>query len=1024
MNIKKLVFATNNQHKLEEARRIVDGRFEVVSLAEIGCHDDIPETADTLKGNALIKARWVHDRYGYDCFADDTGLMVDALDGAPGVYSARYAGEHCSPADNVAKLLHEMEGKDDRKAHFSTVMALIADGEEHVFEGSVHGSITHRPHGEGGFGYDPVFRADETGLCFAEMTPDAKNAISHRGRALRKLREFLGIIVAVIIMTAATFHADASNGQWRYHHTVDAAASRIIDTKKQTYLLAYKQRYEEGHVVAGTPYINIFMRDKEDGEIRNLDSQYRLSENVACCADYNFKDNYLLVAYDSGALDVVYDNGETSTIQGLKLADSDLSRRVLSISFDPDSGYAYLGTGFGFAVIDVKKGDVVSSRIYRKTVRAAIKYDGRIFVSTDESTYYGDERSFNLAELSDLGSLPGVSRFVRVGGDLYAIYGKSYSLAVARISKSGSGYKVDQITGHGVTGMETCDNGGLMIAERNRLRFLDADGKESAAYNLEEADKGMLASSFDRNSVWFFHPRKGISCRKVPAGTSSAWVTEVPDILPNASNAFICEFMALHPEYGMLVRNHGYNNNFTANLFLPDLLSAYKNMTWTPMSATYRSDNTHLTITAPNGLAIDPQNQDHVYGGSPLNGFMRLDLKNPDKSLHFTKPSDPYGGEGQPGVIIVVPDNNVPPEDWNAQCGFCNPVFDSSGNLWTAYRDPDKNKASGNKYAELWYWSPQDRAATTSASTYRAPKKISFDNMPNGLSFRLLGLGTGSNRNTVCFFSGGSRSPVTVLKHNGDPSVASERTSRTVSIFHDQDDKDIDLNYIYCWMEDPTSGLVWAGYNDGVFTFNPQSILAGSTEGRRIKVARNDGTNLADYLLDGTKVLAMDMDSRGRKWFGTLGAGLVCTSSDGRTIIESYTTDNSGLPDNQIYGLKFNPQTNSIMVSTGNGLCELFLSGDGGNGDGDEARAWPNPVRPDYFGAVTIDNLPDNVTVKIVDSAGNLIKDLGYSEGGTCTWDVTNIFHKRASAGVYFVIAANGPDAESYSKVSKIMVIN
>ena len=155
--IKKLVFATNNAHKLEEARRIVSDGFEIVSLSDIGCHDDIPETADTLEGNALIKARWVHDRYGYDCFADDTGLMVDALDGAPGVYSARYAGEHCTPADNVAKLLKEMEGVTDRHAAFRTCMALIADGEEHCFEGSVEGDIATSCHGEGGFGYDPVF---------------------------------------------------------------------------------------------------------------------------------------------------------------------------------------------------------------------------------------------------------------------------------------------------------------------------------------------------------------------------------------------------------------------------------------------------------------------------------------------------------------------------------------------------------------------------------------------------------------------------------------------------------------------------------------------------------------------------------------------------------------------------------------------------------------------------------------------------------------------------------------------------
>ena len=189
--MKELVFATNNAHKLSEVRRMTEGRFIIRSLEETGCHDDIPETADTLEGNALIKARWVKERYGYDCFADDTGLMVDALGGAPGVLTARFAGEHCTPDDNVTKLLKVMEGHTDRSAHFSTVIALIMDGKETLMEGTVHGTISDERLGTDGFGYDPVFIPEDTGLTFAQMGPDAKNAISHRGRAIARLLEVL-----------------------------------------------------------------------------------------------------------------------------------------------------------------------------------------------------------------------------------------------------------------------------------------------------------------------------------------------------------------------------------------------------------------------------------------------------------------------------------------------------------------------------------------------------------------------------------------------------------------------------------------------------------------------------------------------------------------------------------------------------------------------------------------------------------------------------------------------------------------
>jgi XTP/dITP diphosphohydrolase len=189
--MKELVFATNNAHKLSEVRRMVGDRFVIRSLADIGCHDDIPETADTLRGNALIKARWVKEKYGYDCFADDTGLMVDALGGAPGVRTARFAGPACDPDDNVTKLLEVMAGEERRTARFCTVIALIKDGREQVMEGTVEGLIATERRGSDGFGYDPVFIPEETGLTFAQMGPDAKNAISHRGRAIAGLLDAL-----------------------------------------------------------------------------------------------------------------------------------------------------------------------------------------------------------------------------------------------------------------------------------------------------------------------------------------------------------------------------------------------------------------------------------------------------------------------------------------------------------------------------------------------------------------------------------------------------------------------------------------------------------------------------------------------------------------------------------------------------------------------------------------------------------------------------------------------------------------
>ncbi len=188
---KKIVFATNNAHKLQEIRQIVGDKLEILSLADIGCHEDIPETADTLAGNAELKARSVKEHYGYDCFADDTGLIVDALNGAPGVYSARYAGPGHDSVANTRLLLKNLEGVEDRSARFVTVICLIGGDEARFFEGKVEGVITREPAGCGGFGYDPVFLPAEADVTFAEMPAEAKNAISHRGRATAALLDYL-----------------------------------------------------------------------------------------------------------------------------------------------------------------------------------------------------------------------------------------------------------------------------------------------------------------------------------------------------------------------------------------------------------------------------------------------------------------------------------------------------------------------------------------------------------------------------------------------------------------------------------------------------------------------------------------------------------------------------------------------------------------------------------------------------------------------------------------------------------------
>lgn len=192
--VMELIFATQNKNKATEIQLLIPSTITLKTLAEIGCHDDIPETADTLEGNAQLKAEYVVNQFKKDCFADDTGLEIEALNGAPGVFSARYAGSQKNADDNMNKVLKELEGVANRKAQFRTVISLIINGEKKQFEGIVKGEITTAKSGEKGFGYDPIFRPEGFSKTFSEMNTTEKNKISHRGKAIKKLVDYLNTL--------------------------------------------------------------------------------------------------------------------------------------------------------------------------------------------------------------------------------------------------------------------------------------------------------------------------------------------------------------------------------------------------------------------------------------------------------------------------------------------------------------------------------------------------------------------------------------------------------------------------------------------------------------------------------------------------------------------------------------------------------------------------------------------------------------------------------------------------------------
>lgn len=1013
---RKLVMATNNAGKLREARAIAGDRLEILSLEDIGFHDDIEETADSLEGNALIKVRAVRKATGFDCFADDTGLLVDALGGAPGVHTARYAGDACDPDANIGLMLRNMEGVADRRARFRTCVALSLDGEEHMFDGEVEGSIATERSGSHGFGYDPIFIPEETGVCFAEMSDEDKNAISHRGRAISSMMRWLSALCMCVLFA---FGARAASADWRLFNTFDEKVEHIFDTPSKTYFLALAQVYGAELVDNNEKILFLFSRDKDTGEIRAYNSGNFLSKSLITNANYNAAKNYLLIVYDDQTIDLLYDDGTVHTILALKNYSSAGSKAVRSISFDPEMNRAYLATDFGFLTLNDEKYEVDASGIYNRPIDRIARVADRLVILRDKRLYQDNIDSSHLS-LSDFSE-------VDWGGNGEAAELLPLTSDRCIVSRKADGqnnyYIVDFVSDKvtpSVKYIGRLDNSfvsenkdGLLFARYGSAFQLDRNADTLSGIVLREEEASQPCGSWDFRNFYFSKPREGFYSLRYEDDKS--WTVTAEPARPYAPAVFRSDNLMYSPRHGMMANTHGINQNFTGtNTRNPLLLSGLKDQEWTMYGLPYLDPESRLRMINPCGIAQDPDDPDVFYFGSILNGMLRYNVTDMSSLLHMTRSND---SPSLPGHVSM----QDPYATWSTAFILTNPAFDSKGNLLVGHLN---TAASGAWRPELWIWTAEDRRASTSPETFKPFTRLSIDDMKFASSLIALPLAYQGNQDMVVFIPANSYdNSFVVYDHNGTPKESSDDRQVAMKELEDSDGK-LDLHNFYCAVEDPATGLVWIGSDNGVFTFNPKEAFSNPSKVSRIKVSRNDGTSLADYLLSGISVNDIAIDGQGRKWFSLSGGGLVCTSPDGRTILDEIDGDNSMLPSDLVYASCYNPDNNSMMIATSAGLCEYYLSGQSNESGVSTARAYPNPVRHDYYGWVTIDGLEEDCIVKIADSAGNIVRELGPAVAGKVQWDVCGIDLNRVPSGVYFVLISSGPGGGSYSEATKILVIN
>lgn len=831
----------------------------------------------------------------------------------------------------------------------------------------------------------------------------------------------LHILITLSLLILATAAKAAITGQWVMHPTFDNSVTRVIDTPTRTYFMGYNQQLNEVIGAKMSTDQTLFYYDKEGDEVIAANRNHALSSPAVDKIEYNPAKNYLLILYSNQDIDLLYDSGKVVNIPFMLHADIPGARKINSITFYPWNNSIWLATEFGYVVINDEKHEVSDSRNYGISLNAATQIGDLAIVATESKTYIApiSEPRTSLSDYSVSDSFQGAAWMYPLTDKKIVVSSYNPSQKNTHINQiftveNGALHaKLLQTPWGTAVHLYPCKNGVTAMYDAITLFYSDKDGETSVAVTRPAEEAGIYTTaSWDNKEFFTVIPRKGLKSTKVGEDGKSILTRDF--MLPNAPNAYWSRGMVYHPKYGMLVNSHGPEQIFDAgnlnSIYEPILLSALSGGEWTPMSPAYRNPAQTGVGYDPYGLCIDPFDNKYVYSGSPFSGLVRLNLDDPNDILHYSFPGDPTAN--LPGYVEAAP---IQPS-WARVCCFSAPVFDVNNTLWTCFYDRSFDGLS------MRYLTADEVKASKDAASARKWNELPIKGVKGGLYTLVRPLTSKFNANLLLAMTSEG---ILVYNYAGTPGVTSDDTRALVSgAVYDQDGGSVSLFATNCIYEDPQTGFVWFGTGNGVYYLQPQSILRGQTNVNRIKVARNDGTSLADYLLNGVGVNAIVTDGQDRKWFGSAGAGIVVTSADGKTLLEEFTTENSNLPSNYIYNLCYNPATGSMMVSTEKGLVEFFINGEGSNASNrEEARAYPNPVAPDYFGWVTIDGLPDNSLVKIVDASGNLVRELGKAESGSIQWDVLNVNSTRVKTGVYYVLASPA-SGTGESKMTKILVMN
>lgn len=826
------------------------------------------------------------------------------------------------------------------------------------------------------------------------------------------------ILLATLLAGPQSLKATLT-GEWRVYPSFDKYTTQVMDTPETVYFSAQAQEYIATYTNLNEKLCSLFAFDKKSKEMVALTSKNKLTRDMILRMAYNPYGKYLVAVCDNMEVNILYDNGDTSNIAALANATLPGNKAIHNISFDPNGSDIFISTEFGYIRLDGKKCQVVESRIYNTPVYDTQRVGNRIVLLTDTAILAAFESSprYTISEYTAHDGFTDKPLYILpVDNDSFiGILGRglTYSYPIRKYVFAENDTRLDDdkrvyLDVGRVLDIQYVADGWILRMPALMYKF-DKSCK-GTKFLLQSEDYYKIVATTDMKTLWRTEPQVGLSC--ISSEDGKTWTVEMEPVRPNSPAPFNSYNTEYSPKYGLIVGSHGYERRFSDSFSFndPNLISGFKEGFWTDYSPV--SHNASASVMGTNflGLAIDPVYPNYVYRGSLFNGLMRVNLDDPTETLQITREN--HGNANGENAVAYFPAQ----KSWNALCGVKYPQFDNDGNLLFIYGNYNNN------VVELYRWSKEQRKVVTGKESFVPFDVTKLPFKPTNLDIFLV-LKHKNNSTKVVVAQGDSKA-IQVIDHKGTFDNASDDRIVALDKPLNQDGAQMSTYNINTMFEDPASGLVWVGNEYGLFTFNPSTVYTNPVV-NQIKVSRNDGTDLADYLLNNVAVCQITEDGQGRKWISTGGAGIVVTSNDGKKIIDEIKEDNSFLPSNTVNSCTYNPETGSMLISTTRGFAEFSPSGFGSSSNEAQGlRAYPNPVEPDYYGYVTIDNMPDNSLVKIMDAQGNLVRDLGIAETGSIQWDVMGLDYKRVKTGVYYVFASGTTDTESYGLVGKILVMN